>query len=377
MRNEPEDLFSSAHYAAVRRPLLEAETLPAWCYRSEAFFAREMERVFRPAWRFVGRADELDAPGAYLSVWTAAGPALVVRSEDGKIRAFANTCRHRGAELVSGSGRCKALVCPYHAWSYHLDGTLRSAPGMETVVGFEKSEYGLVPLRLESWAGFLFINPDPEAPGLAASLGDMMERFACYGFEAMRTVRRVDFTIDANWKLLVENALEAYHTGTVHRDTVGRQEAEALSTDGDWTGLLVVDERSVATLPDVPPPFPTIPTLEGDARRGTYFTMIYPSTQFACAQDCMWWLDFQPVSPTRTRLTLGSCFPERAIAQANFEQAVRPYYDRLDRATPEDNAICETQQRGLASDLRGPGRFAASEFAVHALDNWVLDRVLD
>ena len=377
MHDEPEDLFAPAHFAAVRRPLLEAETLPAWCYRSEAFFRRELERVFRPAWRFVGRADELPEAGDYLCAWTAAGPALVVRGEDGTIRAFANACRHRGAALVAESGHCKSFVCPYHAWSYGLDGRLRAAPGMEGVKGFDKTEYGLVPLRLETWAGFLFINPDPAAAPLLEALGDLTERFACYGFESLRCVRRVEFSIEANWKLLAENALEAYHTGTVHRETVGRQQAEALTTRGDWTGLLVVDARSVATLPEVPPPFPTISTLEGDAKRGTHFTMLYPSTQFACAQDCMWWLDFQPVSPTRTRLVLGSCFPEAAIAQANFQEAAKLYFDRLDRATPEDNEICETQQRGLASDLRSPGRFAASEQAVHALDNWILDRVLD
>ena len=375
--SETADLFDPARYAAVRRPLREAETLPAWCYRSEAFFEREIERIFKPTWRFVGRADEIPAAGDYLAFDTAAGPALVIRGEDGRLRAFANSCRHRGAELLSGQGNCPVIVCPYHAWSYGLDGRLKGAPHMGDVEGFEAADFALAPMRLETWAGFIFVTVDSKAPSLQEHLGDLPERFACYDPESLRCTRRVEFEVTANWKLLAENALEAYHTGTVHRATLGQQAAEPLTTRGDWTGLLVLDETSVATLSGEAPPFPAIPGLAGDATRGTYFTMVYPSTQFACAQDCMWWLDFQPLEPGRTRLVLGSCFPEPTVARPDFESEVQAYYRRWDRATPEDNAICEAQQRGLASELRRPGRFAAGEFAVHAIDNWVLDRILD
>ncbi|MEM7221557.1 MAG: aromatic ring-hydroxylating dioxygenase subunit alpha [Pseudomonadota bacterium] len=374
--DEPEDLFDPAHYRGTRRPLLEAETLPAWCYGGAAFYRRELARAFRPAWRFVGRAEELAEPGDHMSVWSAAGPVIVLRDDDGALRAFANSCRHRGAQLVESCGRAKRLVCPYHGWSYRLSGDLLAAPGMDGVVGFDKAAHGLMPLRLETWAGFVFVNPTDEGPSLAEWLGDLPARMACYRLEQMRCTRRVGFEVAANWKLLAENALEAYHTGLVHRDSLGQQAAEPVATHGNWTALLVLDERSVATLPGTAPALAPIPTLEGDALRGTTFTMVYPSTQFAFAQDCVWWFDVQPLGPRRTRLVLGSCFPEAATQQAGFDEAVEAYYRRWDLATPEDNAICERQQKGLDSALRTPGRFAASEFAVHALDNWVLDRVL-
>ena len=373
----PHDLFDPALYQGTRRPLLEAETLPAWCYSDPVFYDREMARLFRPAWRLAGRADEIPEAGDYLTAWTAGGSVILLRDREGAVRAFANSCRHRGAELVSGQGRTKALVCPYHSWSYRLDGSLAAAPGMAGVQGFDAACHGLLPLRTAQWGGFLFVTLDDDAPPLAAHLGDMIPRFACYGLEDLRCVRRMTFDVEANWKLLAENALEAYHTGSVHGKSLGQQRAEALQTSGNWTGLLVLDERSVGTLPGRPPPFPAIPGLTGDAARGTHFTMIYPATQLACAQDCAWWFDIQPLGPTRSRLVLGFCFPEATARRADFAAKVAAYYHRWELATPEDNAICEAQQRGLAFTGRPPGRFAPGEFAVHALDNWILDRLLE
>lgn len=373
-------LFDPRSYAGVRRPLRQAETLPSWCYRDDAFYQRELDRAFRPSWRLAGRGDEIPASGDYLVVWTAGGSVIVVRGEDGHPRAFANACRHRGAELVCDKGRkgnCKAFVCPYHSWSYRLTGELVGAPGMAAAEGFDKADFGLMPVRLEDWGGFLFVNLDATAPSLAAYLGSMPAFFAGHGFSDLTCVRRVEFLVEANWKLLAENALEAYHTGTVHATTLGQQKAETLETEGNWTGLVVRDEVSVGTLRGEPPPFPVIPTLQGQAKGGAYFTMIYPSTQIACAPDCVWWVDFLPLGPTRSKIILGSCFPRDTVVQPNFDQDVQAYYRRWDEATPEDNEICEVQQRGLAFQDRPPGRLAASEFCVHALDNWVLDKVLD
>ena len=369
--------FDPALFAEVRRPLAEASTLPAWCYSDAAFFAREQDRIFKPAWRFAGRADELTEPGDFLTLDTAGGPVFLLRGEDGRLRAFANSCRHRGAQLLEGRGRCPAIVCPYHAWSYGLDGSLKGAPGMAEVMNFDKADFGLTSLRLESWAGFVFISTDAAGPSLADHLGDMPKRFASHAPEQMRCVRRVTFDIKANWKLLTENAMEAYHTGPVHRTTLGQQAAELLETDGDWLALRVLDEASIATLKGEAAAFPEIEGLTDEARFGTTFTMILPATQFVFAPDCMWWLDFQPLGPARTRLELGSCFPETTVARPDFAQAVVAYYRRWDLATPEDNAICEAQQRGLASALRRPGRYAAAERHVHSLNNWVLDRVLE
>ena len=180
-----DDLFDPCHYRDVRRPAGEASTLPAWCYTSQAFLQRERERIFPRAWLFAGRLEEVPE-GGYRAVETAGGPILLVR--DGALRAFANTCRHRGARLAAGSGRALRIVCPYHGWSYRLDGSLASAPEM----AIDISRYGLHRVAAEVWAGFVFICLARPATDLGTWLGDMTERLASHRFEDFRVVRRRD-----------------------------------------------------------------------------------------------------------------------------------------------------------------------------------------
>ena len=121
---EPANLFDHAHYAGVRKPLLEAETMPVWAYTSEAFYKREVESIFMKVWNFLGRVEQVARPGDYFAATFAGVPLIVIRGDDGEVRAFANTCRHRGSELLEGKGQCKAIICPYHSWTYALDGRL-------------------------------------------------------------------------------------------------------------------------------------------------------------------------------------------------------------------------------------------------------------
>src|SRR5687767_5564243 len=166
MNTEPSDLFDPRHYENVRRPLLEAETLPPWCYTSEAFYRREVDRLFMKVWNFLGRVEQVPNRGDYFTLDFAGVPLIVVRGDDDKVRAFANTCRHRGSQLLEGNGSCKAIVCPYHSWTYKLNGELAGAPEMEQTAGFRKEDHGLVQLRLDTWAGFIFVNFDAHAAPL-------------------------------------------------------------------------------------------------------------------------------------------------------------------------------------------------------------------
>jgi len=371
----PDPLFSAESYRQLRKPLLEASGLSPGCYTSTEFYQRETERVFRRHWQFVGREEELPAVGSYFCYDGPAGPVIVLRSAADEFRAFANSCRHRGARLLNGSGECKRIVCPYHGWSYRHDGRLIGAPGMRGAVDFELTDFPLQELALECWSGFIFIHYQASPAPFAGHIGNMPGLFDGHRGADMQLVGKLEFDIHSNWKLLAENALEAYHTGRVHRDTLGQQDSRALQPRGNWTGLLVEDEHSVATLPGDDKPFPHIEGLGAEAASGAYFTLLYPSTQFVFAQDCMWWLAFEPLAVDRTRLTIGACFPRSTIALDGFEDRVKPYFRRWRAATAEDNAICEQQQLGQAS-ARPPGRYAASEFAVHDFDNWVIDQVV-
>jgi len=372
----PNSMFAAESYRELRRPLLEASGLPPVCYTSTEFYEREVERIFRQHWQFVGREEQLPEIGSYFCYDGPAGPVIILRSSRGKIRAFANSCRHRGARLLNGNGDCTRIVCPYHAWTYRLDGRLIGTPGMQQTIDFESADFPLLELPVSSWGGFVFIHYQASPAALLDHLGNMPDRFDDHGASQMRLVGKLDFEINSNWKLLAENALEAYHTGSVHRETLGQQESRPVQTAGNWTGLLVEDEYSVATLPGDGNPFPFIGGLGDEAAAGAYFTMLYPSTQLVFAQDCMWWLAFTPVAVDRTQLSIGACFPQSTCELEGFEEKLKPYFERWQRATAEDNAICEQQQQGQAFE-RPPGRYAASEFAVHAFDNWIIDQVLE
>lgn len=375
---ESSSMFSPAAYAGVRRPLAEAETMPPWCYTSEAFYRREVERVFTKVWNFIGRDDRIPNPGDYFTLEFVGIPVVVVRDREGGVRAFANTCRHRGSLVAQGEGNCRAFKCPYHSWAYGLSGELLSAPEMEKSIGFKPTDYGLIPIRLERWAGFMFINFDNAAEPLLDYLGDLPQVLSSHRFEDRVCVRRKEYELACNWKIYVENAMEAYHVPTVHRSTLQRQKGEFAQPQpakGHYVALFKEHEGSRALLMG-DKGFPPVETLEGKSAHGTWYPLIYPSTMFGCAIDCMWWLELHPQGAGRTRLIVGSCFPRKTAARPDFDELVKNYYKRWDISVPEDNAISELQQRGLNSPFARAGRLAHAEPLVHEIDNWVIDKVL-
>ena len=150
-------------YKQTRLPLLEADTMPTECYTSREFYNLETKKIFHKVWNFVGRADLVPEIGDYYAFDFTDVPILIVRGDDNQIRAFANSCRHRGAKIASGEGNCNAFSCPYHGWTYSLEGHLKAATYMDRTKGFNKENYGLVQLRLDQWGGFLFLCFDNNA----------------------------------------------------------------------------------------------------------------------------------------------------------------------------------------------------------------------
>lgn len=366
-----------ARCAKVRLPLLEAETLPPACYTDPAFFAREMERIFRVHWNLVGRADEVPEPGDYFTIDLAGVPAIVLRDDDGGLRAFANTCRHRGSRLVSENGNAKAISCPYHGWSYGLDGRLIAAAGMEKTGNFDLADFGLISLRIAERSGFVFINVSADGPGIDDHLGNLPGYLGSHDARGMICVHRRVYDVACNWKLCLENQRESYHVATVHRGTLKDQLPEQLPASGNWSGSWFRHEGSIAAKLGAERTFPAIPSLEGRAAEGTYFIGLYPASFLVFTVDCMWWMSFRPLAPDRTQIVTGLCFPETATRRPDFEAILPDYVARTDASHPEDNRATEMQQQGLVSPHARPGRFSHREAGVHAVDNWILDRVLD
>ena len=374
-----QDVLDPALYTSVRRPVMEAETLPPAAYTSEAFYAREVERVFMKEWNFMGRADQIPKPGDYFTVDYVGVPLLIVRDGEGGLRAFSNSCRHRGSAVADGEGNCRAFKCPYHSWVYGLDGALLAAPHMERAAGFDPKHYGLVPLRLETWGGCLFVSLSPEAPSLAEYLGDLPQKLESYRLADMVVVRRKSFEMACNWKLFVENAMEELHIPTVHRKTI--QQNTPMETHapeearGQYCALFSTHQGSMALLRG-DAGFPAIPSRLGKAATGTYFVMLYPSTMLGVTSDCMWYLELRPLGPGKTLLIHGACFPKSTVARDDFEEVSPRYFKRWDTTAQEDIEASERQHRGLLSPFSARGRFSHHEVLVHEIDNWVLDRVL-
>jgi choline monooxygenase len=379
----PQNIFDPKHYEGVRKPLLEAETMPAFTYTSPEFYQREVERIWRKTWNFIGSADRIRNKGDYFTLNFAGVPTIVLRDHDGKIRAFANTCRHRGSELLEGKGNCKVIVCPYHSWTYELTGKLRGTPEMDRTLNFNKTDYGLIPIEIDTWANFLFINFDKNPQPLEKHLGDLPEKLAPYRLENMALARRKTFEMDCNWKLFVENAKESYHIATVHRATINQYASAKAAgywvekATGDYVVTFAQHEGSMALLKDAKG-FPTIESLEGRREAGgTYAPLIYPSTYLACTIDCAWYLEMHPLSANKTYMVHGALFPRDRLDRPDFEEVAKNYYHRWDITIEEDILASVRQQRGLETPFAPPGRFSHREPLVHEIDNWILDRVID
>ncbi len=192
-------------------------TLPYSWYADPEILRREEERIFRPAWQYVGHTGQLSAPG-YFACQAGRTPVVVTRDSEGATRAFLNVCRHRGAVVAAGEGSRETLQCPYHAWTYGLDGRLRAAPRSEEEPDFPHEELGLVPLAVDAWGPFLFVNTSPDPEPLAQALGSLPAQVTELGLDVDSLVHhsRWEGELDANWKIVCENFLECYHCQVAH-----------------------------------------------------------------------------------------------------------------------------------------------------------------
>ncbi len=363
---------------AARRPLREASTLPASCYTSTEWHAREAERIFRREWVCVGRADQIPEAGDYFTTTLCDDPIIVVRDRGGEPRAYSNVCRHRGCVIATGSGNSKTLQCPYHRWTYALSGELLATPGrphpMEEITNFQQEEYGLLPLRMAEWGGFVFVNFDGNAPALTWWLGDLPGWMDAYGFDGMTTVRHISHVVACNWKVFLENSMEAYHVPFVHQRQVdpARLPAWSVDTPGDGPYAALYSKDSLLSMSVFPP----IAALTGQPKEGLFHLWLQPNLQIIATATYMAYRRYLPLAPDRFELSCGWCFPTATQAVDGFAEAAAAVFARTDAVMAEDIEICPQVQAGLSASLYRPGRYAMQEAILHKIANYVLDRVL-
>jgi phenylpropionate dioxygenase-like ring-hydroxylating dioxygenase large terminal subunit len=343
-----------------------ARTLPWSWYTDPAVFELEQERIFRRSWQYVARTDEVAEPGSFLATHAGHVPVVLVRDEQGELRAFLNVCRHRGSVICDGSGKRATLQCPYHAWTYGLDGRLVAAPRSDREGGIEHQELGLVPLHLDTWGPFVFVNPDADAPPLAETLDEVPERVAAAGIDVdgVRFLERAESEVDANWKLCAENYLECYHCAVAHPGFVA-----VVDVSPDSYLLEESGSRLSQTGPPRPEPRGSYDPA-GEVERGQ-FHLLFPNTVVN-------------VMPGRPNLSIGPLVPVAPgrtyrfldyLVAADADDAWIRELSAFDaQVGAEDTRLVERVQRGVASGLLDEGRLLPqSERLVAAFQRLVVE----
>ena len=316
------------------------KTLPYSWYTDPEILRREQEHVFRFAWQYAGHAGELPEPGTYMTTRAGRMPVVVTRARDGELRAFLNVCRHRGFPVAQGSGKRETIQCPYHAWTYGLDGSLRAAPRSEEIADFPREELGLCRVAADTWGPFLFVNTSREPEPLADALGSMPAQVAELGLDVDELVfhSRWETELEANWKIVCENFLECYHCQVAHP-----QLAEMLDTSADAYALST-DGRLSSQRGPTRPGGGTTMHLDGELPRSQFHFLwpnlgvnIFPGKPNVSIGPMV------PLSPDRTYRFLDYFFG-RGVDQAWIDELMA-FDDQVGR---EDRDLVEGVHRGIA-----------------------------
>jgi choline monooxygenase len=373
-----DSMFSPANYVDTRKPLHKASPLPGWCYVAPEWYQREVETLFRKDWLCVGRQEQVPKAGDFFSIEIVGHPLIVVRDDVGEIRVHSAICRHRGAVITEGHGHCRAFVCPYHSWTYAIDGRLVGTPGnpppMAGAEGFSNADHGLTPVRSETWAGFIFVTFNETAEPLLRWLGDLPEFLAGYRLEEMRWTHRDVYDVECNWKVWLENAFENYHVPTIHRKHIepGKPQNWQFETGrGPWEAMY--SKRSVVAYTGLP----DIKGLDERKASGLYHLWIQPSVQLILSPTSMKFRQYLPQGPEKLRLYENWTFPKSTAERPDFAEVVGPaYYDKYSQIVKEDLGINPVVQKGMRSGGYRPGRYSPEEYIVHRIANRVLDRAI-
>lgn len=345
----------------VSVPFEQARAMPRSVYISQDFLARELQDIFSRDWFCVGRASALSRSGDYVTLELAGQPILVLRDAQGQLRAMSNVCLHRMSTLLEGRGNTRSIVCPYHAWTYNLDGSLRGAPAMTLNEGFCKSDYRLPVIRCEEWLGWVFVTLNPDAPAVENQLSRVNDLVGDFDMASYTETFFETHVWDTNWKVLAENFMESYHLPVCHAGTIGglSKLEEMVCPPGEeafnYHTILKDDTLRIALA------HPNNRRLTGDRRRMTYLLAIYPSLLITLTPGYFWYLTLHPQGVGQVRIGFGGGMSPDYVndpqAQAHFAQLKT----LLDEVNVEDKGCTEKVYRGLCSDAAKPGHLSHLE----------------
>lgn len=366
-------------------------TLPRAAYLDGAAFDAECAQIFRREWFCAGRAAELPAAGDYRLHALAGEHVIVTRDRGGQLRAFYNVCRHRGTELVATGGsahaaeiRCQgrfpgSIRCPYHAWTYELDGALRAAPWLDEQLQDCKGDLALHPVGIAEWGGFYFLNLDfhrePGGHTLSAQLGPIPGRIARYALDELRVGRALHYEVGANWKVILENYNECYHCGPVHPELC--EVVPAFRVKGgaglDWDNGVPHREGADTYSMSGTSPRASFPRLDEGERTRHKGELVYPNLMLSLSRDHAAAFRLWPAGPERTLITCEFLFHPDEIARPGFDpEDVVKFWDITNR---QDWDICERVQRGMHSAVFEHGYYAPMEDLSLDIRRYVSERL--
>ena len=378
---------------ASARDFSAAVGLPPAVYADPDFFAFEKEAVFGHEWICVGRADQIPERGDFYTITVAGEPMIVVREAQDRINVMSSVCQHRGMCVTAPaqrpqeewlelppetSGNCRTFRCPYHWWTYDLDGKLVGAPEMGSTTDFARSEIGLPRLRTELWQGFIFVNFDDEAPSLAPRLGKLDEVLVNYHVADMLTVDPATIGgLPFNWKIMVENFMEGYHPDRLHKGI-----HDFAPSSKAWYAPFEEGEAAMyghmgATIPDggfnatQKAIFPIIPTLTTEERWRMLFAYVPPSLLMGFQPDSAFWFTVQPVSESSHTLTMAYIFPPSTLEVPLFDELLGAAIHGVELFNNQDLPTNTAVQRGMESRFAPRGRYSWQESVLAQFNTWL------
>ncbi|WP_138468960.1 SRPBCC family protein [Poseidonocella sp. HB161398] len=356
-------------------PFERAEAMPVSVYTSRDFLAQEQAGIFAKSWICAGRAETLAAPGDFLTLEIAGEPVIVLRDRDGQLRAMSNVCRHRMSVLLEGRGNARVITCPYHAWSYNLDGSLRGAPAMERNGSFCKEDTRLPAIRAEDWKGWIMLALDPDLPGPDEVFAGLDDLVGYLDMGRYTETFREEHRWNTNWKILAENFMESYHLPMCHSGTIGGASklSEMVCPEG-YPGFnyhhILKDERVPLALAH-----PSNTVLEGEDRRRTWLLALYPSLLITLTPGYFWYLSLMPDGPDHVKILYGGGLSPDFMADPEAEAHFAALKTLLDEVNEEDRGCTERVWKGLQSRFARPGALSHLERPNYDFARWISARI--
>ncbi|MCQ2005474.1 aromatic ring-hydroxylating oxygenase subunit alpha [Rhizobium sp. NRK18] len=359
--HSPERSLAAELKANVSVPFEKAAAMPKSVYTSESFLAQELEHIFAKEWLCAGRTDGLKNPGDYLTMEIAGEPVIVLRDRDGQLRALSNVCRHRMSTLLEGSGHVRSIVCPYHAWTYNLDGTLRGAPAMTLNEGFCKENVALPAIRCVDWKGWILVSLNPDAPDPEESLKDVDALVGYLDMGSYVETFREEHRWNTNWKVLGENFMESYHLPVCHSGTIGGFVSLEKMTCPE--GYPAFNYHWILKKGDAPltVAHPSNTVLTGEERVKTWLLSIYPALFITLTPGYFWYLSLHPDGPDHVKILYGGGMHPDYAGDPEAQKHFATLKALLDDVNDEDRGCTEKVYKGITGKLSAPGALSHLE----------------